>query len=195
MLRGDILDIRTKNKLENILAPIAINISPNIITFLSIVLMLIACYFIIIKLLIPAAIFFALSALFDALDGVVAKKYNRSTRFGAFFDRIADKTNDSLIIIAITYVGYIKIELGLITLFLILLASYISATIEVITKTRIGEVLSQRPIRSLLIFLGLLIGTINTIYIEYTIIIVLLIAIFSLSHRFYVAAKLLGGKK
>lgn len=173
---------KTKDKLESLLSPFAVNINPNTVTFLSIILMLAAAYYVWEGKLIVAAILFAIAALGDALDGLIAKKYKRMTKFGAFFDRTADRINDSIIIMAIILAEYVHIELGLIVLFLVILASYMSATVEVVSKTRIGDEISLRPLRMFVIFLGLLS---NQVY--YAMWVLFAIALYAVLFRFYKA--------
>jgi len=42
-------------------------------------------------------------ALFDVLDGLVARAQNKMTRFGAFLDSVLDRYSDAFIFLAIAY--------------------------------------------------------------------------------------------
>ncbi len=50
-----------------------------------------------------ALIFLILSALMDAMDGFIARKKGRQTKFGAFFDSNIDRISDALIILGIGF--------------------------------------------------------------------------------------------
>jgi len=153
---------KTQARLENVLLPIAkrLNVNPNILTVLSVLFTLAAAYYILLLDLIPAAFLFLVGVVLDALDGLVARTHKRESKFGAFLDQTADRVNDGLVIIAIILAGYIDLTIGLSALFFILLSSYMSAVIDSLTAKRIGEAISFRPIRSSVVFLGLLTGQI-----------------------------------
>ncbi len=175
---------KTQTRLENILLPVAkrINVNPNLLTVLSILLTLGSAYYILKSELIVAAALFLVGALLDALDGMVAREHNRATKFGSFFDQFADRINDGTMVIAIVLAGYISVLIGVLALFSVLLASYMSAVMDSLTGKRIGEAISFRPLRSAAIFLGLALG-----YLEAAIWIVLFIGIWSVIYRLFKA--------
>jgi len=75
-----------------------LNFPPNLITFLSLVcgtLSALAYYY---ENLLTALGFFVLSGLLDLADGEVARLSERTTKFGAVFDWIADKWVDGLVL-------------------------------------------------------------------------------------------------
>ena len=175
---------KTQSRLENILLPIAkrINVNPNLLTVLSILLTLGSAYYILNSKLVVAAALFLVGALLDALDGMVAREHHRTTKFGAFFDQFADRLNDGAIVIAIILAGYISVLIGILALFSVLLASYMSAVMDSLTGKRIGEAISFRPLRSIAIFLGLALG-----YLEAAVWVLLFIGIWSIIYRLFKA--------
>lgn len=78
-----------------------LGISPNMITVLSICagIACAACYAM--SAFVPGSIFLFLSAVLDLIDGTVARRSGRETRFGAVFDWIADKYTDAIVIIGV----------------------------------------------------------------------------------------------
>jgi len=146
-----------KHKIEGKIKPVArhIPLSPNSITVLSIISMLIGGYFVITNSLIYAACLVFLSGFLDIMDGVVAKARNKVTRFGNFFDKFADRVNDAVILSSIIVANMVNIYLGVFVLCVIVLGSYASAVIESLTKTNIGSVMSMRGIRILIITIGI----------------------------------------
>lgn len=175
---------KTQTRLENVLLPIAkrMNVNPHVLTVLSIVFVLAAAYSILSAELVLASLLFLAAALLDALDGLVARTHKRASAFGAFFDQVADRINDGLILIAVVLAGYVSLLLGLSALFIVILASYMSAVIDSLTKKRVGEAISFRPIRSAAVFLGLLSGQI-----EAMVWVLLFIGVWSVIYRFFKA--------
>ena len=170
-----------KDKIEKILEPLAFDISPNIITLVSILVMLGAAYCVLEGDLLSAGILVFLSGFLDVYDGTVAKKYRKATAFGALFDRTADRINDSIIIAAIVIAGYVELWIGIIALVTVVLASYISACLEAMTKTKIGEAISMRPVRTAIIIIVLLSG--NPEFIRWSIILLAIIGAYSSLYR------------
>ena len=105
--------------------------------------------------------FILLSGLLDILDGAAARATGRETRFGALFDRVSDRVGDFVILSSIILAGYTHLGLGLFVLFTVLLASYISACLEGLTASRIGETLSLRGVRLAILVLSCFLGKIH----------------------------------
>ena len=82
-----------------------IYINPNFLTFLRILLVPFIIFFYINKYYIIASIFFILAIITDLIDGLMARKYNKETKLGAFIDPLADKI--LFISLAILFYDYI----------------------------------------------------------------------------------------
>ena len=80
-------------------------INPNFLTFLRILLVPFIIFFYINKYYIIASIFFILAIITDLIDGLMARKYNKETKLGAFIDPLADKI--LFISLAILFYDYI----------------------------------------------------------------------------------------
>ncbi|NPA41043.1 MAG: CDP-alcohol phosphatidyltransferase family protein [Aquificae bacterium] len=78
-------------------------IHPNLITLISLFLGTASAYFFYHEKVLTAVGLFALSGLFDLLDGVVARETDRSSKFGAVFDWIADKWVDGFVLGAVGF--------------------------------------------------------------------------------------------
>lgn len=66
------------------------NISPNTITTIGIIVGILSAYNISIKNYRTASLLFLLAYYFDCVDGKVARKYNKITVFGDYYDHVGD---------------------------------------------------------------------------------------------------------
>jgi archaetidylinositol phosphate synthase len=131
-----------------------IGISPNLITLFTLLTMLFASYLVIIDNLTGAGIFILISGVLDFLDGAVAKAKGQVTQFGALLDRVTDRASDFLVMASLIATGYAHLILGLVVLLTVPLASYISACIEAAKGSTVGERLSMRAVRIVILALA-----------------------------------------
>lgn len=80
------------------------NITPNMITTLSVISTLLSAYYINKDSYMYAILFYLLNWYFDTLDGIVARTYNMGSTFGAYYDTISDMIGNAIIL----YVLYQK---------------------------------------------------------------------------------------
>jgi archaetidylinositol phosphate synthase len=181
---------KTKEKMENVLMPLAraIDIDPNLLTLLSIAATLASAYYVLKAELATASLLFVAGAFLDVLDGLVARVHNRTTKLGSFADKTADRINDGVILIAVMLAGYVSLLVGVLALFFVLLASYMSAVLDSLTGKRIGEMISFRPVRAAVIFLGLLAAQVTAM-----VWVLLFIGIWACLYRFFKAVWILTG--
>ena len=101
-----------ENPLDNILINIADNLcpiaynykfTPNILTTISLIFCGISALLLLNSYYFIAALFFLISYYFDCMDGHFARKYNMVTKFGDYYDHVADITK----ILLILYIFYI----------------------------------------------------------------------------------------
>lgn len=113
------------------------SITPNQITFFSLVLSLIAAYFFIFGNYYYALIgvlFLHLSFLFDHVDGEIARYKNLKSLFGAWFDQVTDRIMESLVFVGITIGVYINMNnylvfiFGMLAVFNLFMVGYVRST-------------------------------------------------------------------
>jgi phosphatidylglycerophosphate synthase len=135
--------------------------SPNSLSIIGFIITLYACYRLSSDLL-TGGVLILVGALFDVLDGVVARTNNKMTRFGAFLDSVLDRYSDAFILLSIAYkldndshtTGVI-LSLG--TLLGSFLISYSRARAEGIgEECKYG--IMERPERLILLSLGAISG-------------------------------------
>ena len=94
------------------------------------------------------------ASVFDAIDGYVARKTKKTSRFGGFLDATLDRISDFFYITAFGYAGLVVWEMVVLALFTTLLVSYTRARGEATLQTglKLGEGMFQRSGR--IIFIG-----------------------------------------
>jgi CDP-diacylglycerol--glycerol-3-phosphate 3-phosphatidyltransferase len=135
-------------------------IHPNVLTFIGLLINIVAAF------LFAGGRFFAGglvvigAALFDMVDGRVARSTNRVTRFGGFFDSVVDRYSDlalfvGLLVYYATINRFFYIVLTAIVMTGSVMVSYTRARAEnVIPKCKVGFL--ERPERIVLIIIGAL---------------------------------------
>ena len=135
-----------------------LGVTPNHLTMLGIVLAGVTAY-IYTKVpgnreyLLYAAGMFIVSGFVDAIDGVLARSTGKVTRFGGFFDSVADRYSDALVYSGVIAAGLCNLWAGLLALFGSMLVSYARARAEMEGVKMAGVGLAERAER--MIFLAL----------------------------------------
>jgi len=84
-----------------------LRVPPNLLTILSLIVMIIGFYFFIIHdMLFIYILSIILSSFLDIADGAVARYSGRVTRFGGFLDSTVDRINDFILILSLKYMGF-----------------------------------------------------------------------------------------
>ena len=93
-----------------------LNITPNIITLLGLIIGLISAYFLYEKKIIYCVILWFISYYLDLLDGYIARKYNQGSKLGGWFDHISDIIKFILYL----YVLYLHNKINIIYIFILI---------------------------------------------------------------------------
>lgn len=104
MLKISILQIRNilKGFSEKTLEPVIVllnflKLTPNFITISGLFINVIASYYIYTGNFITGAIIILVAGLFDMLDGMLARKMNKKTKFGGFLDSTVDRLSEGIL--------------------------------------------------------------------------------------------------
>ena len=159
-------------------------VTPNTITWLGFLLTIGAAIFIATGHLLAAGLIVLLAGFFDILDGALARRTNRTTRFGGILDSTLDRLSDAALLLGIIFLFLLAEEQSALFTLLAkewaillvgvallgsLLVSYIRARVEATgLECQVG--LFTRAERVVVLALGLLI---NQIVIALAIIVVL----------------------
>lgn len=135
-------------------------IHPNVLTFLGLVINIYAAWLFSQGSLRWAGVVVLGAALFDMVDGRVARETNQVTRFGGFFDSVIDRYSDlalfmGLLVYYASINRFFYIVLTAVVMTGSVMISYTRARAEnVIPKCKVGFL--ERPERVVLIIIGAL---------------------------------------
>jgi CDP-diacylglycerol---glycerol-3-phosphate 3-phosphatidyltransferase len=135
-------------------------IHPNVLTFIGLVINIWAAWLFSRGKFLSAGIVVTGAALFDMVDGRVARETNRVTRFGGFFDSVLDRYSDlalfmGLLVYYASINRFFYIVLTAIVMTGSVMVSYTRARAEnSIPKCKVGFL--ERPERVVLIIIGAL---------------------------------------
>ncbi len=135
---------------------------PNVISLLAFAISLPGFYFLLQGRALLGSTFM-IGAIFDALDGVVARKTGKTSKFGEIMDASMDRIYDGLILIVLAEGGFVSYLLAFAAYILFNLVSYFKAKAETalqVQKLGVNELtvgVAERPERMGLIFVGLLV--------------------------------------
>ena len=137
-----------------------LRVHPNILTLVGLVINIFATVLFAKGIFVWAALVIVFAGIFDIVDGEVARRTKRVTRFGAFFDSVIDRYSDMLLLLGLM-IWYAKIDrifyMGLTGLALLgsVLTSYTRARAEsLIPACKVGFL--ERPERIVLLIIGAL---------------------------------------
>lgn len=135
-------------------------INPNVLTFLGLVINIVAATYLAIGEFRTAGCIIIFAGLFDMVDGRVARATNQVTRFGGFFDSVLDRYSDlALLVGLLVYYGTINrpsyVVLTAIVMTASVMISYTRTRAENIIPTcKVGFL--ERPERVVLLIIGAL---------------------------------------
>lgn len=134
-----------------------LGVSPNLLTTLGLLLTVAATFFVARGELVLGASLLVLGGAMDTFDGAVARASGRSTPFGGFYDSVADRIADGLILSGLAWTLVDRPRLMALTLAALVAAqvtSYVRARAESIDlECEVG--ILERAERALLIVIGL----------------------------------------
>jgi CDP-diacylglycerol--glycerol-3-phosphate 3-phosphatidyltransferase len=147
---------RIVDSIVNLLA--SVRVHPNILTLIGMVINIFAMILFAKGIFTWAALVIVFAGIFDIVDGEVARRTKRVTKFGAFFDSVIDRYSDLLLLLGLTiwYARNNRIEYVWLTGLVLIgsaLTSYTRARAEsLIPACKVGFL--ERPERIVLLVIG-----------------------------------------
>ena len=147
---------------DKILVPLSkifVRVNPDTVSVLSLIFAGLGglFYYLSHYYLILAFIFVILSALFDALDGKIARLKNISSKKGDMLDHVFDRYSDIFIIMGMTFSIYGNVYIGLFAIIGILMTSYMGTQSQALGLKRNYSGIAGRADRLVLIIIFILI--------------------------------------
>ena len=137
-------------------------VTPNVLTWIGFLISVVTAVFAAFGYLLIAGLLILFGSYFDMLDGSLARKTGKVSRFGEILDSTLDRLSEGVLLLGLLYWfagdgSIIGIMLVGITLLSSLVVSYIRAKAEII-KVECLEGLFTRPERVIVLAIGLLIN-------------------------------------
>jgi CDP-diacylglycerol--glycerol-3-phosphate 3-phosphatidyltransferase len=127
-------------------------VSANQLSLLSIVSAIFAGTAFCLQVLPIAIVAIACNALFDALDGCLARSSNSESRQGDLIDHVSDRYSDIFIFGGITLGGYVAWQIGLVAIVGVLMTSYLGTQAQALGVGRNYRGLLGRADRLVIVF-------------------------------------------
>jgi CDP-diacylglycerol--glycerol-3-phosphate 3-phosphatidyltransferase len=164
---------KLKSGFINLLNPIVVlfsklKIHPNTFTVWGLIITSLSSYFFIIGEISIAGVLVLIGGICDIIDGKLARKSGKVTRFGALFDSAIDRYSEVIMFFGVaTYFVRMEYYYSSVAVFMALggsiMVSYIRARAEGLGfECKVG--LMQRPERVVFIGAGALVGTVFSAY-------------------------------
>jgi phosphatidylglycerophosphate synthase len=177
-----------------------IPLSPNAWTALGLVLAITTAYFLASKDFLIATVAFAFAALFDMIDGSVARIRKKVTKLGGYLDSVTDRTVEFIVILGFFLVGYpnfiLPIELWI---FFLLFGSFMSTYVRAVSfekeifgfkiKREVKGGILEHADRMVVFFIIMLISNFSLQYASYAIAAAAVLSLISALQRFIKAIK------
>ncbi len=123
---------RLRPNVKKFIDPLAkrININPNVLTILGLIVSILSGFMFAVGDLLLGAAMILLGGFVDMLDGAVARNNSSKTKFGGILDSTSDRFADAAIIIGIMYGGFVNPLIGALAIHASLTVSYVRARAE-----------------------------------------------------------------
>ena len=169
-------------------------LSANHWTILSLVPVFFALWFLIQGQFLYAAALFLLSGFMDLIDGSVARVTGTVSRKGAYLDTVVDRYVEGIIIFGLLFSGlpdfYLPAAAWLFLYFFgAMMTTYAKAAAkekELVEKELRGGFL-ERAERLLILFIGILVASLDTFYLTYTIVVLAVLSNITALQRVWAA--------
>ncbi len=156
------------NAVEGIRSPIvrvlaAVGVRPNHLTVVGALIAVGAGYLASQGALLPAGLVFLVGSLMDGLDGALARHTDSVSRTGAFLDSVLDRVGEAALLIGLSFYfaredDALAVVVTTAALAFSMLVSYARARAESLGLNRGGFIPAPRPVRVVILSVGLLIG-------------------------------------
>ncbi|MFA4906819.1 MAG: CDP-alcohol phosphatidyltransferase family protein [archaeon] len=171
-------------------------LSPNQLSLISIPLALITVALIILQSFWLAALFLIITAFWDLVDGAVARETGKATKFGGYLDGVVDKYVETIIALSLLFVplpAFFVPAAFWIALYVFgeMNTTYAKAAAveKGASKTEIRGGILERPERTIILLIGILLASFGLAYLTYIIVILAVLSNVTVLQRILLAHK------
>jgi len=163
-------------------------LKPNLISTFGLFAAVISGFLFYFNYFLAAGVLVGLNGYFDILDGYMAKK-QKKTKLGDFIDHTFDRISDVVILLGISLSSAVNAVVGLITIIVVLLVSYLGTQSQAITADRLYSGIFCRADRILLIMVAGFLMPFFESALYYCVLIILFLSIITFVQRFILIYK------
>ena len=171
-------------------------ISPNGLTSIGFLLSVVASFFYWGGLSgwewIGAILVLIIAGYFDAVDGAMARKYSRVSRFGGVLDSVLDRVSEIALYAGLVAGGLVLVWVGLWALTASLMVSYVRARVSAEGVTLKGVGIAERPERLLILMVATLLSPLIGGILYGGVLLIAVLASFTVVARVYRASRILS---
>lgn len=133
-----------------------------------------------------------IAGYFDAVDGAMARKYSKVSRFGGVLDSILDRISEIALYAGLMAGGLVSVWVGLWALTASLMVSYVRARVSVEGVTLKGVGIAERPERLLILIVATLLWPLAGGILYVGVLLIAVLASVTVVARVYRASKILS---
>lgn len=178
------LDEKIPGLRDKLLDPLTVDINPDYVTFLALLIAGAAGYLFSQTMFLAAGVLVLISGYLDILDGYIARQFG-STRRGDFLDHTFDRLADVAILAGLAFAPVVPTSIGLATTLAVVLVSYLGTQAQALTDERVYGGLLSRSDRMILLTLIGVTGSLRPAYVEPAVYLILGLSILTFLQRFY----------
>ena len=131
---------------------------------------------------------------FDAVDGTMARKYGRVSRFGGVLDSVLDRLGEIGLYSGLAIGGLVSVWLALWAISASLMVSYVRARVSAEGVTLKGVGIAERPERLLILLVSTIFWSANPGVLYWGVVLIALLSSVTVVERAYRAGKVLGSE-
>ncbi len=158
-------------------------LSPNQWTILSLIPALLSLYFLVKDMYLYSAVFLAITALIEYIDGSVARATGQVFRLGSYLNSIVGRYIEGILIFGLLYAGLPDFHFPssvwiILYMFGAIMTSYTKSAIKEkgLFDRELGENFFERPLRFILLFVGIILAVQNPLYLTYIIVVLAILS-------------------
>ena len=192
--------LETLNKIwpkfrEKVFGKLAFDINPLYITLFSLVPAVLAGFFFYQSQWLLGSLMVALNGFCDIMDGQIARKYGRVSAIGDFLDHAFDRFADLAFFLGLTLNPLISDALGIATVIVVLLVSYLGTQAQAVTNVRLYAAILGRADRMVLLIVGGILAVFLPGIFNYILWVILIFSGLTIPQRLFLTLRVLHKEK